>query len=126
MKPRRHWNTLAGVTDALKQQDFSEGGDQRVITPLAAGLQRLVVLGLGEADGIDGESLCSGALGRQGSDWLRGHLGIQLPWSGTDPAEAACISAEAVRLCLYKDQRFRKRNHADPDALELIGLDLLQ
>ena len=118
---------FAGVTDALKQQDFKgKRGDQLVITPLAAGLQRLVVLGLGEADGIDGESLRSGAArAAKAAIGYEGTLGIQLPWSGTDPAEAARISAEAVRLCLYKDQRFRKEAEPRriPDALELIGLD---
>ena len=118
---------FAGVTDALKQQDFKgKRGDQLVITPLAAGLQRLVVLGLGEADGIDGESLRGGAArAAKAAIGYKGTLGIQLPWSGTDPAEAARISAEAVRLCLYKDQRFRKEAEPRriPDALELIGLD---
>ena len=40
-------------------------------------------------------------------------------------AEAARICAEAVRLCLYKDQRFRKEPEPRriPEALELIELD---
>jgi leucyl aminopeptidase len=48
-----------------------------------------------------------------------------LPWTGTDATEAARICAEAVRLCLYKDQRFRKEPDPRriPDALELIDLD---
>ena len=45
---------FAGITDALKQQEFKgKPGDQLVITPLGAGPERLVVLGLGDADGID-------------------------------------------------------------------------
>ena len=118
---------FAGITETLKQQEFKgKPGDQLVITPLGAGLQRLVVLGLGDSDGIDAESL-RGAAARaaKASIGCEGTLGIQLPWAGTDAAEAARISAEAVRLCLYKDQRFRK--DADPrripEALDLIGLD---
>ena len=118
---------FAGITETLKQQEFKgKPGDQLVITPLGAGLQRLVVLGLGDSDGIDAESL-RGAAARAAKAAIgcEGTLGIQLPWAGTDAAEAARISAEAVRLCLYKDQRFRK--DADPrripEALDLIGLD---
>ena len=45
---------FAGITAALKQQEFKgKPGDQLVITPLGGGPQRLVVLGLGESDGID-------------------------------------------------------------------------
>ncbi len=59
---------FAGITEALKQQDFKgKPGDQLVITPLGGGLQRLVVLGLGESDGIDAERLRGAAApGRQG------------------------------------------------------------
>ena len=118
---------FAGITETLKQQEFKgKPGDQLVITPLGAGLQRLVVLGLGDADGIDAEIL-RGAAARAAKAAIgcEGTLGIQLPWAGTDAAEAARISAEAVRLCLYKDQRFRKdaEPRRIPEALELIDLD---
>ena len=117
---------FAGLTDALKQQEFKgKPGDQLVITPLAAGLQRLVVLGLGEADGVDADAL-RGAAARAAKAAIgcEGSLGIQLPWAGIDAAEAARISAEAVRLCLYKDQRFRKEPDPRrvPESLALIGL----
>jgi leucyl aminopeptidase len=118
---------FAGITEVLKQQEFKgKPGDKLVITPLAAGLQRLVVLGLGDTDAIDTDSL-RGAAARAAKAAIgcEGSLGLLLPWAGTDAAEAARISAEAVRLCLYKDQRFRK--DADPrripEALDLIGLD---
>jgi leucyl aminopeptidase len=118
---------FAGITEVLKQQQFKgKPGDKLVITPLAAGLQRLVVLGLGDTDAIDTDSL-RGAAARAAKAAIgcEGSLGLLLPWAGTDAAEAARISAEAVRLCLYKDQRFRK--DADPrripEALDLIGLD---
>ena len=118
---------FAGITETLKQQEFKgKPGDQLVITPLGAGLQRLVVLGLGDTDAIDTDSL-RGAAARAAKAAIgcEGSLGLLLPWAGTDAAEAARISAEAVRLCLYKDQRFRK--DADPrripEALDLIGLD---
>jgi leucyl aminopeptidase len=97
-----------------------------VITPLGGGPQRLVVLGLGESDGIDTDRLrAAAARAAKAAIGCEGNLGLHLPWTGTDATEAARICAEAVRLCLYKDQRFRKEPDPRriPDALELIDLD---
>ncbi len=118
---------FAGITDALKQQEFKgKPGDQLVITPLGGGPHRLVVLGLGEADEIDADRLRAAAAGAaKAAIGYEGSLGLQLPWAGTDATEAARICAEAVRLCLYKDQRFRKEPDPRriPEALELIDLN---
>ena len=118
---------FTGITDALKQQEFKgKPGDQLVITPLGGGPQRLVVLGLGESDGIDTDRLrAAAARAAKAAIGCEGNLGLLLPWTGTDATEAARICAEAVRLCLYKDQRFRKEPDPRriPDALELIDLD---
>ena len=118
---------FAGITDFLKQQEFKgKPSDQLVITPLGGGPQRLVVLGLGDADGIDVDRL-RGAAARaaKAAIGFEGTLGLQLPWCEIGAADAARISAEAVRLCLYKDQRFRKEAEPRriPEALELIDLD---
>ena len=57
-----------------------------------------------------------------------GKLGLLLPWDGLEPNSAACAVAEAVRLALYTDQRFRKEPEPRrvPEALELIGLPQLR
>ena len=84
---------FAGITDALKQQEFKgKPGDQLVITPLGGGPQRLVVLGLGESDTIDTERL-RGAAARAAKAAIgcEGSLGLQLPWAGSDAQEAARI-----------------------------------
>ena len=89
---------FAGITEALKQQEFKgKPGDQLVITPLGGGPQRLVVLGLGESDGIDAERL-RGAAARAAKAAIgcEGSLGLHLPWAGTEATEAARICAEAV------------------------------
>ena len=95
---------FAGITETLKQQEFKgKPGDQLVITPLGAGLQRLVVLGLGDTDAIDTDSL-RGAAARA----AKAAIGCEASacccpgWNGQP---SACISAEAVRLCLYKTSR---------------------
>lgn len=118
---------FAGITDALKQQEFKgKPGDQVLITPLGGGPQRLVVLGLGEANEIDADRLRgTAARAAKAAIGYEGSLGLQLPWGGTDATEAGRICAEAVRLCLYKDQRFRKEPDPRriPEALELINLN---
>ena len=97
-----------------------------MITTLGGGPQRLVVLGLGESDGIDTDRLrAAAARAAKAAIGCEGNLGLHLPWTGTDATEAARICAEAVRLCLYKDQRFRKEPDPRriPNTLELIDLD---
>ncbi|HYP04074.1 MAG TPA: leucyl aminopeptidase, partial [Cyanobium sp.] len=57
---------------------------------------------------------------RSGSD----HLGLALPTDGLEPAAAAAAIAEAARLSLYTDQRFK--SEADPQSrpsqVSLLGL----
>ena len=115
-----------GVSSALNQQAFEgKTGQKLVLHPLANGNpQRLVLIGLGDSDAIDLDGIrAAAAAAAQTSIGCNGCLGIQFPWDSQDSDQAARISAEAVRLSLYADQRFQKepeerRLHT---ALELIG-----
>ena len=116
-----------GVSSALNQQAFEgKTGQKLVLHPLANGNpQRLVLIGLGDADAIDLDGIrAAAAAAAQTSIGCNGCLGIQFPWASQDSDQAARISAEAVRLSLYADQRFQKEPEERrlPTALELIGL----
>ena len=116
-----------GVSSALNQQAFEgKTGQKLVLHPLANGNpQRLVLIGLGDADAIDLDGIrAAAAAAAQTSIGCNGCLGIQFPWDSQDSDQAARISAEAVRLSLYADQRFQKEPEERrlPTALELIGL----
>ena len=120
-------NRFPGVSNALSQQAFEgKTGQKLVLHPLVDGNpQRLVLIGLGDSDAIDLDGLrTAAAAAAQASIGCQGCLGLQLPWNSHNPEHAARISAEAVRLSLYADQRFQKEpeERRIPTALELIGL----
>ena len=116
-----------GLGDALSRDQFQgKSGQQLVLNLLEpAGPQRLVVLGLGDAAAFNLEGVRSAAAkAARAAGGCTGALGLQLNWEGLEPAAAAAAAAEAVRLALYADQRFRKspepKRH--PEDLALIGL----
>ena len=120
-------NRFAGLSAALERQQFKgKPSEQLLINRLEAdGPKRLVVLGLGPASSFNLQGVRSAAArAAKAAIGFSGTLGLQLNWDGLEPAAAARAAAEAVRLALYSDQRFRKT--ADPrripEALELIGL----
>ena len=116
-----------GLGAALEQQQFKgKPAEQLLINRLGSdGPQRLVVLGLGPANGFNLDGVRSAAArAAKAASGHTGKLGLQLSWDGLEPAAAAAAAAEAARLALYADQRFRKapEPRRQPDALELIGL----
>ena len=118
---------FAGLSAALERQQFKgKPSEQLLINRLEAdGPKRLVVLGLGPASNFNLQRVRSAAArAAKAAIGFSGTLGLQLNWDGLEPAAAARAAAEAARLALYSDQRFRKT--ADPrripEALELIGL----
>lgn len=118
---------FSGLGSALEQQDFKAKPGEQVVFNLLdpQGPKRLVVLGLGEPEAFTLTSLRSAAAkAAKASSSFTGSLGLQLPWDGFEPNAAAAAAAEAVRLALYADQRFRKEPEPRrlPEAVELIGL----
>ena len=116
-----------GLGAALEQQQFKgKPAEQLLINRLGDDSpQRLVVLGLGPANGFNLDGVRSAAArAAKAASGHTGNLGLQLSWDGLEPAAAAAAAAEAARLALYADQRFRKapEPRRQPEALELIGL----
>ena len=118
---------FSGLGNALEQQEFKgKSGEQVVFNLLAEqGPRRLVVLGLGDPESFSLNGLrTAAAKAAKAASGCTGSLGLQLPWDGLEPSAAAAAAAEAVRLAVYVDQRFRKEPEPQrlPEALELIGL----
>ena len=116
-----------GLGAALSQQQFTGKPAQQFVLNLLGdgGPQRLVVMGLGEAAQFNLDGVRSAAArAAKAASGCSGRLGLQLSWDGLEPAAVAAAAAEAVRLSLYSDQRFRKdpEPRRIPEALELIGL----
>ncbi|MFM9100197.1 MAG: M17 family peptidase N-terminal domain-containing protein, partial [Cyanobium sp.] len=86
----------------------------------------LIVVGLGEPAGFNHTALrAAAAVAAGAAAKLRcQHLGLALPCEGLDGAEAAAAMAEAVRLSLYRDQRFRSEpdDQPSPECLSLLAL----
>ncbi|MFM7454112.1 MAG: leucyl aminopeptidase, partial [Cyanobium sp.] len=86
----------------------------------------LLVLGLGEPSAFSGEQLRSAtaAACRAAASAGAASLGLALPLEGLEPATAAAAAAQAARLSLFADQRFK--GDADPapglNDVVLLGL----
>lgn len=113
------------LADWLKQKPFSGKPGDCVSLPLLRGdCTTLVLVGLGAADDVDRDGLRLAAAAAAGAAIGQvGTLGLLLPWSNETPEEDAAAAAEAVRLALYSDDRFRSKPEPSPrpDQLELLG-----
>ena len=110
----------------LEQRRFkSKPGDCLALHLPAHSPSLLVLVGLGEAGSLDGAALRSAAAASaKAAAAAGGALGLALPCEGLDPAAAATAIAEAVRLSLYKDQRFKSEAEPQPlpESVILLGL----
>jgi leucyl aminopeptidase len=113
---------------ALLEQCRFKGkpGDSLTVQQLETRPSTVILVGLGEAAGFDSAALrnaaasCAKAAASAGSR----SLALALPWQGLDPQAAAATMAEAVRLGLYVDLRFRSEHEAKPvpELVTLLGL----
>ena len=113
------------LADWLKQKPFSgKPGDCVSLPVLRGDCTTLVLVGLGAADDVDRDGLrLAAAAAARAAIGQVGTLGLLLPWSNETPEEDAAAAAEAVRLALYSDDRFRSKPEPSPrpDQLELLG-----
>ena len=114
------------LMQSLEKQMFKgKSGEIATVQLLQNKPNLLVLVGLGEPQKMRLDDLRkAAALGAKASLGCSGTLGMMLPWEPLDAASAARAVAEAVRLSLYKDLRFRSapEPRSTPTKLELIGL----
>ena len=113
------------LTEWLKQKSFTgKSGDLASLQLLRGDCTTLVLLGLGDAGAVEQDSLrMAAAAAARAAVGQGGSLGLFLPWRSEDPIGDATAAAEAVRLALYSDLRFRSKPEPShkPEQLELLG-----
>jgi len=117
----------AALLDSLEQRRFKgKPGECLCLQMLGASPATLLVLGLGEPAAFSGEQLrsataaaCKGAAAAGAQT-----LGLALPLEGLEPAAAASATAEAARLSLFADQRFKGEAEPAPGLGEVVLLGL--
>jgi len=115
------------VTDRLEQRRFKgKPGESLSIDRLGQSPSLLVLVGLGAPADFGPEQLRSAAAAASKSAAAAGarQLALAMPVEGLAPASAAAAMAEAVRLGLYSDQRFKSETDPQPSLsqVELLGL----
>ena len=113
------------LSDWLKQKPFSgKRGDLASMQLLRSDCTALVLVGLGDSAEIDRDCLRrAAAAAARAAVGQSGNLGLLLPWGSEDPTGDAAAAAEAMRLSLYSDLRFRSKPEPKPhpEQLELLG-----
>ncbi len=127
---RRQLATLLGddLDALLERRRFrAKPGESLVLERIGANPATVVLVGLGNPDHFDGAALRAAAAkgvktaNRAGAR----RIGLAMPVQGLEARAAASAMAEAARLGLYHDQRFRSEAEPEsrPEELVLLGLD---
>jgi leucyl aminopeptidase len=116
-----------GLPALLEQRRFrGKPGETVAIDRLGASPASVILVGLGEAAEPDLLSLRNAVAAAVKLAAGRGarRLAVQMPLQHLDPQEAAAAMAEASRLILYTDQRFRREPEPPtlPEEVVLLGL----
>jgi leucyl aminopeptidase len=111
----------------LEQRKFeAKSGENLCLDWLEQTPALLVLVGLGDPETFDSEQLrqatatgCREAAARGGR-----HLGVAMPAAAFEPVLGASAMAEAVRLSLFNDRRFKSKAEPRPlpEKVELLGL----
>ncbi|MFM9111471.1 MAG: M17 family peptidase N-terminal domain-containing protein, partial [Prochlorococcaceae cyanobacterium] len=103
-----------------------KAGESVCIERLGQSPASLILVGLGEAAGfhLNGLREASAAAARVAAKVAGRQLGLVMPVEGLGAEAAAAAMAEAVRLSLYSDQRFRSETEPAhrPQQVDLLGL----
>jgi leucyl aminopeptidase len=117
----------AALLSNLEQRRFKgKPGECLSVQLLGSSPATLLVLGLGEPAGFSGEQLRSATAGACKAAAAAGasSLGLALPLEGLEPAAAAAAMAQAARLSLFADQRFKGEADPAPGLNEVVLLGL--
>ena len=116
-----------GAEQLLEQRRFkAKAGECLSLDRPGASPASLILVGLGEPADFDGQALRRASALAAGAAFRAGarQLGLWLPVEGLEPASAARSMAEAVRLSLFADQRFKGEAEPRPlpEQVTLLGL----
>lgn len=115
------------LLDQIRERGFKgKPGECRSFERLQGHPRSLIAIGLGDAETFDLTALrsASAAAATAAAQLKSSHLALAFPCSALDAASAAVAMAEAVRLSLYQDQRFRSEPEPSslPETVHLLGL----
>ncbi len=115
------------LQERLEQRRFqAKPGECLSLECLGQQPRTLILVGLGEPEAFDLDSLRAAAAtaGRAAAAAAARELALALPCEGLASASAGRAIAEAVRLSLYSDQRFKSDHEPQPqpEVVSLIGL----
>ncbi|MCX5944471.1 MAG: leucyl aminopeptidase [Cyanobacteria bacterium] len=116
----------AALLERLEQHQFKgKTGESLRFEWLGATPSVLLVVGLGDPAefGLDGARKAAANIAKAAQGQGCTSLGIALPVEGLEPQAAAAAIAQAVRLSLFNDQRFKSDPEPKPlpAAVELLG-----
>jgi leucyl aminopeptidase len=117
----------AGLNELLERRRFKgKPGESVSLQRLEARPGTVILVGLGEPAGFDGNALrtATASIARAAAAAGSRSLALALPVEGLEPGAATAAMAEAVRLSLYADHRFRSEPDPQsvPELVTLLGL----
>ena len=117
----------AGLSELLERRRFKgKPGESVSLQRLEARPGTVILVGLGEPAGFDGNALrtATASIARAAAAAGSRSLALALPVEGLEPGAATATMAEAVRLSLYADHRFRSEPDPQsvPELVTLLGL----